>query len=47
MVDYMLGQGVRQLRIVPSALGDSAGVRGAAALVLEGAAKALALSLGT
>jgi len=33
-----------ELRIVPSELGDSAGVRGAAALVLEGAPEALALS---
>ena len=32
------------LRIVPSALGDSAGVRGAAALVLERAAETLALA---
>ena len=32
------------LRIVPSVLGDSAGVRGAAALVLEGAPETLALS---
>jgi predicted NBD/HSP70 family sugar kinase len=32
------------LRIVPSELGDSAGVRGAAALVLEGAPEALALA---
>jgi hypothetical protein len=32
------------LRIVPSELGDSAGVRGAAALVLEGAAEALAMA---
>ena len=31
------------LRIVPSALGDNAGVRGAAALILEGAPEALAL----
>jgi predicted NBD/HSP70 family sugar kinase len=35
------------LRIVSSALGDSAGVRGAAALVLEEAAEALALTLAT
>jgi predicted NBD/HSP70 family sugar kinase len=34
----------QSLRIVPSALGDSAGVRGAAALVLEGAPEALALA---
>jgi predicted NBD/HSP70 family sugar kinase len=32
------------LRIVPSALGDSAGVRGAAALVLEGAPETLTLT---
>ena len=34
----------QELQIVPSALGDSAGVRGAAALVLEGAPEALALA---
>jgi predicted NBD/HSP70 family sugar kinase len=34
----------RSLRIVPGALGDSAGVRGAAALVLEGAPESLALA---
>jgi predicted NBD/HSP70 family sugar kinase len=34
------------LRIVPSALGDNAGVRGAAALVLDGAPETLILSQG-
>jgi predicted NBD/HSP70 family sugar kinase len=33
----------RRLRIVPSALGDSAGARGAAALILEGAPRQLAM----
>jgi predicted NBD/HSP70 family sugar kinase len=37
----------RSLRIVPGALGDSAGVRGAAALVLEGAPESLALAPAT
>jgi hypothetical protein len=35
------------LRIVPSTLGDNAGVRGAAALILEGAPEALARRQGT
>jgi predicted NBD/HSP70 family sugar kinase len=35
----------RRLRIVPSALGDSAGVRGAAALVLDGVPERLGLEL--
>lgn len=35
------------LRIVPSALGDSAGVRGAAALVLEGVPETLALAVAS
>jgi hypothetical protein len=39
-----MGSHTEALRIVPSTLGDSAGVRGAAALVLDGVPERLGLA---